>query len=138
MTDKVTPDSIFSDQNELLLRQVHPTFIQDNRVTSQAFKPTPKDENKLSVSRSSKTTAEKAHKHYTKTLKLESACVMAVSVSEIIAHQKLQLEDNPISGANADQSHALVDYTALTSSEKDKVAKKLAANARARGIQYPT
>ena len=33
----------------LLLRQIHPSFVQDGRVTSQAFRPTPKDESLLSV-----------------------------------------------------------------------------------------
>lgn len=33
----------------LLHRQVHPSWIQEGRVTSQAFKPTPKDEGMLSV-----------------------------------------------------------------------------------------
>ena len=33
----------------ILLRQIHPIWIQQGRVTSQAFRPTPKDENKLSV-----------------------------------------------------------------------------------------
>ncbi|OQC41352.1 MAG: hypothetical protein BWX66_00754 [Deltaproteobacteria bacterium ADurb.Bin058] len=33
----------------LLLRQIHPDFIQNQRVSSQAFRPTPKDERKLSV-----------------------------------------------------------------------------------------
>lgn len=32
-----------------LLRQIHPNFVQAGRVTSQAFRPTPKDENHLSV-----------------------------------------------------------------------------------------
>ena len=38
----MTPDT-------LLLRQIHPGFIQGGRVTSQAFRPTPKDEFLLSV-----------------------------------------------------------------------------------------
>jgi hypothetical protein len=32
-----------------LLRQIHPSFVQAGRVTSQAFRPTPKDDNHLSV-----------------------------------------------------------------------------------------
>lgn len=38
----MTPDT-------LLLHQIHPSFIQYGRVTSQAFRPTPKDEGFLSV-----------------------------------------------------------------------------------------
>jgi hypothetical protein len=33
----------------LLLRQVHPSFIQHGRVTSQVFRPTLKDKRLLSV-----------------------------------------------------------------------------------------
>ena len=38
----MTPDT-------LLLRQIHPSFIQYGRVTSRAFRPTAKDEFLLSV-----------------------------------------------------------------------------------------
>lgn len=38
----MTPES-------LLLRQVNPRWIREGRVTSQVFRPTPKDEKKLSV-----------------------------------------------------------------------------------------
>lgn len=44
----------------LLLRQIHPTFIQYGRVTSQAFRPTPKDEDQLSVDNGDMITAEEA------------------------------------------------------------------------------
>jgi hypothetical protein len=33
----------------LLLRQIHPSFVQAGRVTSQAFRPTPKDGSLLSI-----------------------------------------------------------------------------------------
>ena len=33
----------------LLLRQVHPSFTQDGKLSSQAFFPFPKDEGQLSV-----------------------------------------------------------------------------------------
>lgn len=38
-----------SDAGELLHRQVHPNWIRDGRITSQAFRPTKKDDNKLSI-----------------------------------------------------------------------------------------
>ena len=60
------------DPNTLLLRQVHPSFVQAENVsaqvfytlmqglavTSQVFKPTPKDENQLSVYNGDKFTPE--------------------------------------------------------------------------------
>jgi hypothetical protein len=53
----------------LLLRQIHPGFIQNGRVTSQAFRPTPKDKKKLSVYDGDKIDPEAAYRHYTEELR---------------------------------------------------------------------
>jgi hypothetical protein len=37
------------NDSTLLLRQIHPGFFQYGRPSSQAFRPTPKDEKMLSV-----------------------------------------------------------------------------------------
>ena len=63
----------------LLLRQVHPSFVQDGRPSSQAFVPTKKDDFKLSVYNGDKTEPERSWKHYTTELKRESAGVIAVT-----------------------------------------------------------
>ena len=47
--DTQTVDENQVDSETLFLRQIHPTFVQNGRPTSQAFRPTPKDENQLSV-----------------------------------------------------------------------------------------
>jgi|GEM_PF-2366173 len=47
-----------AENEELLFRQVHPSFVRDGRVGSQAFRPTPKDKKMLSVAQVSKTTAQ--------------------------------------------------------------------------------
>ena len=47
----------------LLLRQIHPSFIQAGHITSQAFRPTPKDQNKLSVYDGDQISAEDAWQH---------------------------------------------------------------------------
>ncbi len=54
----MTPDT-------LLLRQIHPSFVQDGRVTSQAFRPTPKDELRLSVDDGDRVGAEASWKRFT-------------------------------------------------------------------------
>jgi hypothetical protein len=64
---------VLTDDGELLYRQVHPSFVRDGRPTSQAFRPTPKDENKLSVARGSLTTEKAAYEHHTVALGLGSA-----------------------------------------------------------------
>ncbi len=75
-------DKPLSDPDELLHRQVHPAFIRNGRVGSQAFKPTPKDEGKLSVSRGAIASAQQAFLLYTEELKLPSAGAWSVSVAE--------------------------------------------------------
>ena len=69
----MTPDT-------LLFRQVNPGWIREGRVTSQAFKPTAKDEKKLSVYDGDQVTAQQAYVHYTSRLGLPSVGVMAVNV----------------------------------------------------------
>ena len=64
------------------MRQIHPSFIQEGRVTSQAFRPTPKDEDKLSTYDGDQIDARSAWKHYTETLGHDSDGALGVSVSE--------------------------------------------------------
>jgi len=52
-----------------VLRQIHPGFVQDGRPSSQAFRPTPKDEQKLSVYDGDQITPANAFEHYTQALK---------------------------------------------------------------------
>lgn len=59
----------------LLYRQVNPSWIQSGRVTSQAFKPTPKDERRLSVYDGDLITPADAWRHYTESLGFSSVGV---------------------------------------------------------------
>ena len=68
----------------LLLRQVHPTFVQQGRITSQVFKPSTKDNNELSVYDGDQISADAAWRHYTEDLHLASAGVVAVAVAECV------------------------------------------------------
>lgn len=52
----------------LLLRQVHPKFMDGSLITSQAFMPFPRDDGKLSVYDGDQIGAADAHQHYTSTL----------------------------------------------------------------------
>jgi hypothetical protein len=65
----------------LLLRQIHPNFVQNDRVTSQAFRPTPKDEGKLSVYDGDMISAEDSWKHHTG-VGFGSAGVLGITVRE--------------------------------------------------------
>ena len=71
------------NDDTLLHRQVHPNFVDSHgETTSQAFRPTPKDKNQLSVYDGNLISAENAWKHYTNDLQLRSIGVMSVSVAE--------------------------------------------------------
>jgi hypothetical protein len=129
--------SNFNDKNELLLRQVHPHFIQEGRVSSVAFRPTPKDQKKLSVNRGSLTTPERSFDLHTREKGLQSSGVWGVSVEEVCAMQDLSIEEDPISAPIPDPSHGLIDFSQIESESRiQKLASKLAEKARARGCLF--
>jgi hypothetical protein len=105
-------------RNETLLyRQIHPSFIHQGRVTSQAFRPTPKDEQKLSVYDGDLITAPKSYEHYTETLRLQSCGVLGV------LYEDCQLLDLPVT---ADSQyfieHALIDFSKFDRKETERKA----------------
>lgn len=124
------------DPEELLHRQVHPSFLQNGRVSSQAFRPTPKDEGELSVSRGSLTTAEEAYQLHTEEKKLKSVGVWSVTVGECSGIGLPSFPD-PLEDAPPDRAHAVVSFKDLGSTAADKASSRLAAFARARGRQHP-
>ncbi|XZF13494.1 hypothetical protein ACTHGU_17075 [Chitinophagaceae bacterium MMS25-I14] len=125
------------DSETILLRQIHPTFVQaDNvsvqafSVTSQAFKPTPKDEGKLSVYNSEKFTPESSYNHFTSG-EFKSSGVLGVSKAECNAEELNCIEDN-----NPFDGHTYIDFTALSGNQIEKKAKKLRNAALTRGWLY--
>jgi len=115
----------------LLLRQIHPDFIQNQRVSSQAFRPTPKDERKLSVYDGDLITPAEACKHYTKTLNLKSTGVLGVSVKEC---KECELPVTPDPAPFLE--HVLIDFSGYSNKAIEKKAKQLKAKAEARGWLY--
>ena len=77
----------------LLLRQVHPVFVQEGRVTSQTFRPTPKDEYLLSAYNGDMITPEDSWKHFTGQSACRSAGVMAVLKGECNVLELAVIED---------------------------------------------
>lgn len=111
----------------LLFRQINPGFVQQGRPTSQAFRPTPKDENQLSVYNGEMISAPASWHHYTEKLKFQSAGVMAISCAECSIEQLNVIEDGvPF------QAHCSIDFSGLKKSEIEKKSKKLAAFAKER------
>ena len=116
------------DSETKLLRQIHPTFVQNGRPTSQAFRPTPKDENQLSVYNGAMITATASWHYYTETLSLESAGVMALNHGECAGQQLKVIEDGvPI------PAHCYVDFSGVSKPDAEKKSKMLSAFAKKRG-----
>jgi len=126
-----------TDGDELLHSQVHPSFLQQGRVGSQAFRPTTKDQGQLSVSRGAMATAAEAFLLYTTELNLPSGGVWSVSVAECGA-QDLPTYPDPLSAPVSDPAHAFIDFNGFPSnSSVERASKLLAKLATARGCQYP-
>lgn len=119
------------NSNTLLLRQVHPNFFQNGRVTSQAFRPTPKDEQKLSMYNGDQIDPQPAHRHYTETLDCASIGVLGVTVAECDELNLPAIEDpEPF------PEHVVLDYSAFPKNAIEKIAKLLRVKAETRGWLY--
>lgn len=117
----MTPDT-------LLLRQIHPSFIQDGRVTSQAFRPTPKDEFLLSVDDGDRVSADASWQCFTADPACKSIGVQAFSQAECTAQGLSVIEDG-----NPHPEHCSVDFMAFDKKAIEKKSKLLRAQAEMRG-----
>lgn len=119
-----------NDQTKLL-RQVHPSFIQNGNVTSQVFRPTPKDDAKLSFYDGDQIDPKASHKHFTAGTNYKSCGVLGVTVREC-AELTLSVEPDP----EEFPEHVLVDYSSLSKKQSERAAKILRAKAEDRGWLY--
>lgn len=114
--------------NTLLLRQIHPSFVQNGFPTSQAFRPTPKDKSLLSVYDGDLIDATAAWSHYTTDLQLSSVGTMAITVEECTAEGLPARSDT-----EPFPEHAIIDFTDLSEKDCLRKSKKLQVKAVARG-----
>lgn len=114
---------------KLLYRQIHPTFVSNDRVTSQAF--TPGKDRRLSVYDGDMIAAENAWKHYVMEMDLRSSGVMAVTEAECRS-QDLPVIPDPVDY----QEHMVIDFNGLTPRNRKDAAKSLADDANKRGWCY--
>jgi hypothetical protein len=119
------------NNDTLLHRQVHPSFVTLGRISSQVFRPTPKDEKLLSVYDGDLISPEDAWKHFTSTPNCKSVGVMSVSVAECTV-QKLPYRPDPA----CFPEHAVIDFTSLNMNVIERLAKYLRDYADVRGWQY--
>ncbi len=116
------------NSNTVLLRQVHPNFWQNGRVASLAFRPTPKDEKKLSLYDGDKIAPQPAHRHFTALPDCKSIGVLGVTVAECAELDLPAIEDpEPF------PEHILLDYSAFEKKAVETKAKLLKAKAEFRG-----
>ena len=133
------PDDVLTDLAEILLRQIHPSWVQDGRVTGQAFRPSAKDAGLLSVSRSSVTSPAEAWRGYTQELELKSDGVWGVSVGEC-SEEDLPARAAPEPGPEPpkDDAHAVIDFSGVISkSQCEARGTRLARKASLRGRLAP-
>ena len=116
------------EDKTLLHRQIHPSFVVNDIVSNQAFiavslvvssgafTPTKKDEDKLSVYNGEKFSAKDSFEHYT--AKYKSYGVLSVTVEEVKSITPLSSNENnvPFNG------HCYVDFASV-SSKKQKIKK---------------
>jgi len=115
----------------LLLRQINPSWVQQDHVTSQAFRPTPKDKCKLSVYDGDMITPERSWHHYTSQLGYKSVGVMAASVIEC-KRQELAVRPEP----ERFREHAVIDFTGIGTNQIEKKSKRLRVAAESRGWKF--
>ena len=114
----------------LLHRQVNPFFMEKDRVTSQVFRPTPKDGKMLSVSDGDQITAEQSYKRFITVPLGNSIGVLSVSVEEC-----LSLDVPPVSDPRPEEmqpDHCFIDFREKSNSQIEKTAVKLRDNAISR------
>jgi hypothetical protein len=115
----------------LLLRQIHPNFVQDGFASSVAFRPNEADNGLMSTYDGDLIAAGASWMHYTTVSKKKSAGVTAVTVDECIA-EGLPARPDP----DPFPEHAVVDFTGVQEKHWRSKSKKLQAKARARGWLY--
>lgn len=129
-------DKLISGDAELLFRQVNPAFIQKDRITSAAFKPTKKDNDELSVSRGTLSTAEEAYLYHTGILRLKSEGSWATSIAEC-SQLAMSLYSDPRTESPENPAHAFIDFQGLSNGQKELKAGKLRDLAVERGKLHP-
>lgn len=127
-----------TDADEVLFRQIHPKWVEDDgEPSSQPFIPTKKDNNKLSVDRSSLTEASDSYALFLAS-GLASVAVYGLTVGEF-GKENLPCTADPLEKTDeqsANPAHALADYTAFSAGQQKLIARRLKIVARARGVMF--
>lgn len=139
-TEAEPNEEVLVDRDELLWRNAHPDWIVDGELTSQAFRPTPKDKKKLSSARAAKVSAEANYKEFTEDFGFESSGVWAVSVGEVQDRELRSVYDehSPATPTPCLTGHTSLDFTTVTNSQAKRIGGRLRDHAEGRGIRHPS
>ena len=114
--------------NTLLFRQIHPDFVRDGRVTTQAFTPV-RPRTELPAYNGDQISPKASWVHYTGKLALKSDGVLALTVGECRGEG---LETSPDPRPNF-KEHVIITF-AMTGTRR--IPKRLRDMAVRRGWQY--
>ena len=114
-----------------LWRQIHPSFLVGDQPGSQAFRPTPKDQDLLSFDDGSRITAEASWQRHTGPRGLASIGVMGLAVAECSGECLLAIAD-----AVPEPEHVSVSFAGKTTGQRKAISKRLRDFAVARGWQF--
>ncbi|MGH9918540.1 MAG: hypothetical protein ACRD6W_06710 [Nitrososphaerales archaeon] len=139
--ESANPPEILTDADELLYRQIHPSWIDRGQLTPMAFFPGDGDDGRLSIALSSRTTPEAAFTTHTVTFRLKSAGTVGILVGEVedpsvtaaASGYELRAYGHPIEG---DPAHGYIDFGELGDKRRRAVARLLMRKARDRGWRY--
>ena len=119
------------NSDTLLYRMISPSFIQNGFSISPAFKPTRKDNGRLSVYEGDQIGPQDAYEHYA-SLGYQAVGVLAVSVAECESLD-LAVTPDPLPGF---PEHTTIDFTTLSRKDIEIASRALRERANARGWQY--
>lgn len=118
-----------TEPSETLRRQIHPKWLRNGVIGSDAFKPS---DGMASTTMDSVLTAQQAHDAYTN--KTVGSC--ALTVDEIDNSGSRAIDDSACTGVV--HGHAYIDLRGLGRSARDNIAKKLKRIAMRNGIWRPS
>lgn len=127
-----------SDDDEIMLRQIHPSWLDGDAPSSIAFSPSPKDAAKLSVDRQSMATPQESYDLF-KANGNSTCSVYGISIGEF-REEKIICTAAPTSaedGKLPNPAHALADYSGIGTSQRKLCAKRLKQKALNRGRLHP-
>jgi hypothetical protein len=114
----------------LLLRQIHPSFLNDGEPSSAALRPTPKDQDRLSFEDGDRIAPEASWRRDTAGA-LHSAGVLGVQ-ARACRDEDLTIDPD----GEPHPEHVSVDFTGKSSGQRKQIAKRLRDHAMRRGWLY--